>query len=147
MRREPFVAGVEMTMGCDMTHEFSLTQSLRLADSTILAFYHAMPTQLTYYGHAGFKLTTPSGKIVLIDPWLKNPLYDKAEEELKALDRVEIIAITHGHFDHVGDAVEIAKKTRPKLLCTFDLAVALRNALGFPGDGDDSSLVAHFGGE
>jgi len=104
-----------------------------------------MATQLTYFGHAGFKLETPSGKILLIDPWLKNPLFKEGEDELKKLDRADVICLTHGHFDHVGDSVEIAKKTKAKLLCTFDLAVALRNGLGFPED--DSSLVGHFGGE
>ena len=102
-------------------------------------------TQLTYFGHAGFKLHTPSGKILLIDPWLKNPLFDKGEDELKKLNRADVICLTHGHFDHVGDSVEIAKKTKAKLLCTFDLAIALRTALGFPGE--DSSLVGHIGGE
>jgi L-ascorbate metabolism protein UlaG (beta-lactamase superfamily) len=102
-------------------------------------------TQLTYFGHSGFKLQTPSGKVLLIDPWLKNPLFKKGEDELRKLDRVDVICITHGHFDHVGDAVEIADKTKANLLCTFDLAIALRNALGFPGE--DSSLVGHLGGE
>jgi L-ascorbate metabolism protein UlaG (beta-lactamase superfamily) len=101
--------------------------------------------QLTYFGHSGFKLQTPSGKILLIDPWLKNPLFKKGQEELKNLNRADVICITHGHFDHVGDSVEIARKTNAQLLCTFDLAVALRNGLGFPGE--DSSLVGHFGGE
>lgn len=103
-------------------------------------------TQLTYYGHSGFNLTTPSGNVILIDPWLKNPLLQNADELLEKIDRADVICITHGHFDHVGDAVAIAKKTKAKLCCTFDCAIALRNALGFPGDGDDSSLVAHMGG-
>ena len=105
----------------------------------------ATQTQLTYFGHSGFKLQTPSGKVLLIDPWLKNPLFKKGEVELRKLDRVDVICITHGHFDHVGDSVEIAGKTKAKLLCTFDLAIALRNALGFPEE--DSSLVGHLGGE
>jgi L-ascorbate metabolism protein UlaG (beta-lactamase superfamily) len=101
-------------------------------------------TQLTYFGHSGFKLTTPSGNVILIDPWLKNPLLKKGEEMLKKMDRADVICLTHAHFDHVGDAVEIAKKTNAKLCCTFDCAIAVRNALGYPGD--DSSLVLHIGG-
>jgi L-ascorbate metabolism protein UlaG (beta-lactamase superfamily) len=116
-----------------------------LCESVDFHFCLLMTTQLTYFGHSGFKLQTPSGKVLLIDPWLKNPLFKKGEDELRKLDRVDVICITHGHFDHVGDSVEIAGKTKAKLLCTFDLAIALRNALGFPGE--DSSLVGHIGGE
>jgi L-ascorbate metabolism protein UlaG (beta-lactamase superfamily) len=103
-------------------------------------------TQLTYFGHSGFKLVTPSGNVILIDPWLKNPLLKNGEEMLRKIDRADVICLSHAHFDHVGDAVEIAKKTKPKLCCTFDCAIAVRNALGFAAEGDDSSLVAHIGG-
>jgi len=103
-------------------------------------------TQLTWYGHSAFKLVTPRGNVVLIDPWLKNPLFNEGEETLKKIDRADVICLTHGHFDHVGDAVEIAKKTKAKLSCTFDCAAAVRNALDFPGGDDDSSYVSHIGG-
>lgn len=107
-----------------------------------------MATQLTYYGQSAFKLVTPAGNVLLIDPWLKNPLFEiRAEDELKTFARVDVICLTHGHNDHVGESVAIAKKTNPKLLCTHDLAFALRNALGFPTNNDDSSLIGHFGGE
>jgi L-ascorbate metabolism protein UlaG (beta-lactamase superfamily) len=107
----------------------------------------ATGAQLTYYGHAAFKLETPSGKIVLIDPWLKNPTWNEGEEELKRLDRVDLICLTHGHFDHVGESVEIAKKTKAKLVATLDLAAAMRTALGYPAELADSELIGHFGGE
>ena len=103
-------------------------------------------TQLTWYGHSAFKLVTPKGNVIFIDPWLKNPKLENSEEILKKIDRADVICLTHGHFDHVGDAVEIAKKTKAKLCCTFDCAVALRNALGFPGGEDESDYVSHIGG-
>jgi L-ascorbate metabolism protein UlaG (beta-lactamase superfamily) len=103
-------------------------------------------TQLTWYGHASFKLVTGSGNVVFIDPWLKNPVLKNGEEILNKIDRADVICLTHGHFDHVGDAVEIAKKTKAKLCCTFDCAVAVRNALDFPGGDDDSGYVSHIGG-
>jgi L-ascorbate metabolism protein UlaG (beta-lactamase superfamily) len=106
-----------------------------------------MPTQLTFYGQSAFKLETASGKIILIDPWLRNPLLKNAEEELRALDRVDIIAVSHGHSDHVGDSIEIAKRTNAKLLATFDLAAAMGSVLGYPAELLDSSPVGHFGGE
>jgi len=103
-------------------------------------------TQLTWFGHSSFKLVTPKGNVVFVDPWLKNPKLKNGEEILKKIDRADVICLTHGHFDHVGDAVEIAKKTKAKLCCTFDCAIALRNALGFPGGEDDSGFVSHIGG-
>ena len=85
-----------------------------------------METQLTYYGHSAFKLTTPRGHVLLIDPWLTNPLFDKGKDELKALKRADLILLTHGHFDHVGDSVDIAKRTGAKLVATFDLSAAMK---------------------
>jgi L-ascorbate metabolism protein UlaG (beta-lactamase superfamily) len=105
-----------------------------------------MATQLTWYGHSAFRLVTPNGKVVFIDPWLRNPVFKGAEEILKKIDRADVICLTHGHFDHVGDAVEIAKKTKAKLCCTFDCAVAVRNALNFPGGEEESGYVSHIGG-
>jgi L-ascorbate metabolism protein UlaG (beta-lactamase superfamily) len=106
-----------------------------------------MPTQLTFYGQAAFKLETPSGRILLIDPWLRNPLLPNAEDELRALDRVDVICLTHGHGDHVGDSIEIAKRTKAKLLATHDLATAMRTALGYPEELVTTELCGHFGGE
>jgi L-ascorbate metabolism protein UlaG (beta-lactamase superfamily) len=62
---------------------------------------------LTWLGHASFRLESDNGKRIYVDPWLTgNP---KAPEgELKP-DRVDIIAVTHGHSDHVGDTVELSK--------------------------------------
>src|SRR5438128_6938200 len=82
---------------------------IALARSDVFAFVTTMAemTQLTWYGHAAFKLIAPSGHVLLIDPWLTNPVYDKGKDELGGLKRVDLIFLTHGHSDHVGDAVEI----------------------------------------
>src|SRR5205085_9527128 len=100
-----------------------------------------MATQLTYYGHASFKLITPAGKIVLIDPWLKNPTWGNGEEELKNLTRVDLICMTHGNSDHVGETVEIAKKTKAKLLATYELAAAMRLVIRYQAELADSELT------
>ncbi|HJT81142.1 MAG TPA: MBL fold metallo-hydrolase, partial [Chthoniobacterales bacterium] len=86
-----------------------------------------METQLTYYGHAAFKLVTPRGNVLLIDPWLNNPLFEKGKDELAGLKRVDLILLTHGHFDHVGESVDIAKRTGAKLVATFDLSAAMKS--------------------
>ena len=89
-------------------------------------------TKLTWYGHAAFKIETPSGKVVLLDPWIKNPANKNAEADLKALEKVDLVLISHGHGDHIGDSVEIAKKTGAQLVATFDLGKAIVQYQGFP---------------
>jgi L-ascorbate metabolism protein UlaG (beta-lactamase superfamily) len=70
--------------------------------------------KLTWLGHATFRLETPSGKIVLVDPWVMgNPVCPEAE---KKLNKVDVMLVTHGHFDHIADAVEIAKKYNPTVV-------------------------------
>ena len=103
-------------------------------------------TQLAWYGQAAFKIVTSSGNVLLIDPWLTNPVFEKAKEEIAALDRVHFIVLTHGHSDHVGDAVEIGKRTRAKLVTTFDLSAALVTALGYPSELADVETTGHMGG-
>jgi L-ascorbate metabolism protein UlaG (beta-lactamase superfamily) len=62
---------------------------------------------LTWLGHSSFRFDTPGGKRVYVDPWLDNPKCPDAEKEP---ERIDLIAITHGHGDHVGNAVDLAKK-------------------------------------
>jgi L-ascorbate metabolism protein UlaG (beta-lactamase superfamily) len=67
--------------------------------------------KLTWLGHATFRIETPAGRILLIDPWVMgNPACPLAEKEIK---KVDVLLCTHGHGDHIGDAVEIAKKHNP----------------------------------
>ena len=106
-----------------------------------------METQLTWYGQSAFKILTPTGKVLLVDPWLTNPVFEKAKDELAALKHVDLILVTHGHSDHVGDAVEIGKRTRAKLVATFDLADAIVKHLGYPAELAQADTIGHFGGE
>ncbi len=106
-----------------------------------------MDTQLTWYGQSAFKIVTPSGKVLLVDPWLSNPVFKNAKDEIAALRDVDLILITHGHSDHVGDAVDIGKKTGAKLVATFDVADAMVKHLGYPAEQAQMDTVGHFGGE
>src|SRR5437667_2156781 len=104
-----------------------------------------MDTQLTWYGQSAFKIVTPGGKVLLVDPWLSNPVFNRGKEEIAALKRVDLILITHGHSDHVGDAVEIGKRTRAKLVATYDLSAAMTTVLGYPAELADTETTGHFG--
>ena len=70
--------------------------------------------KLTWLGHATFRFETPGGKTILVDPWVMgNPMCPDSEKNFKKLD---VMLCTHGHFDHIGDAVEIAKKHNPTVV-------------------------------
>ena len=138
------VPGCPATISAERPSE---TSSPSLADRLLFDFVIIMDTQLTWYGQSGFKIVTPGGKILLVDPWLSNPVFDKAKQEIAALKHVDLILITHGHSDHVGDAVQIGKNTGAKLVATFDLADAMVKHLGYPADQAQADTVGHFGGE
>jgi L-ascorbate metabolism protein UlaG (beta-lactamase superfamily) len=106
-----------------------------------------MATQLTWYGQSGYKIVTPGGKVLLIDPWLDNPLLENGKEEVAKLKSVDLIVLTHGHGDHVGESVEIAKQTGAKLVANADLAAAMVSVLGFPSDQAGFDTVGHIGGQ
>lgn len=81
--------------------------------------------EILYIGHSTFLFKTPGGQGLLIDPWVAgNP---SCPEEVKKLDRVDTMLITHGHFDHMGDAVSIAREFTPEIACSFELAFWLEN--------------------
>ena len=69
----------------------------------------ARPT-FTYLGHSTIRCDLPDGRVILIDPWVNNPT---CPEALQALDRIDAMLITHGHFDHISDAVDLAVSHRP----------------------------------
>lgn len=104
-------------------------------------------TELTWYGHAAFKLKTPSGKILMLDPWLTNPSNKNGKDDLAKLEKVDLILVTHGHADHVGNSVEIAKRTGARLVTTFDLGKGMVTYGGFPKEQMGFDTQGNFGGE
>ena len=106
-----------------------------------------METQLTWYGHAAFKIKTATDKILLIDPWVTNPAFASGKDELTGLDRVDLILLTHGHSDHVGNAVEIGRRTGAILVSNFELNAAMISVLGYPEAQAPNETTGHLGGE
>jgi L-ascorbate metabolism protein UlaG (beta-lactamase superfamily) len=106
----------------------------------------AAQTQLHWYGQSAFKLTTPTGKVILIDPWITNPVNPNGKTDLANLNRADLVLVTHGHFDHVGDAMTIAKKTNAPLVSTADLGQALVES-GYPKNLVTLDTQGNFGGE
>lgn len=67
--------------------------------------------ELLWLGHSATRITTPGGKVILIDPYLtKNPKTPEKWKNLEALGKIDLILVTHAHGDHLGDAPELAKK-------------------------------------
>ena len=110
----------------------------------------ASTTTLTWHGHAAFEIGTPNGVVILIDPWLTNPANPKVKEKkdpLEHIQKADYILITHGHFDHVGDAVTIAKKTGTRLITNFELGTNMGKLLGYPKEQMGFDSLMNVGGE
>ena len=102
--------------------------------------------RIIYFGHSTFGLTTPSGQFALIDPWvMTNP---RCPEKLRKLTRLDAIFLTHGHTDHMGDMLELAREFRPKIVATFETYLWLESkqtgAQCLPGNKGGSQKVGDF---
>ena len=96
---------------------FSLTAVL-----AVLAGTSAQAADVQWFGQAAFKITTPGGKVILIDPFItRNPKTPEALKDLSKLGPVDLILVTHGHGDHVGDTVKIAAESGAKVGMNADM--------------------------
>jgi len=84
-------------------------------------------TELLWLGQASFRIKTPTGKIIVIDPWLtggpKTP--EPYKSNLSALGKVDLLLVTHAHVDHLGDAPDIAKLNNTVLFGPADMVTPL----------------------
>jgi L-ascorbate metabolism protein UlaG (beta-lactamase superfamily) len=95
---------------------------------------------ITWYGHACVELRTPGGRTVLIDPWFGNPRSPRSAADVTACD---LLLVTHGHDDHLGDALAIASRLRPAWPCIHEMSLWLARRL--PG-GSDQVIGMNKGG-
>ncbi len=78
---------------------------------------------LTWLGHNTFKLVSREGVVLLLDPWVEsNPACPPA---LRKFDKMDVMTISHGHGDHMADAVTLAKKFRPTVVCNYEIHLYL----------------------
>ncbi len=97
-----------------------LLATIILWSTSLLAAEIGQGVQVTFLGHAAFKITSPQGVVVLIDPFLKNN--PKTPAAMKEVEKADLILVTHGHGDHLGDAISIAQKTNATVIGIAELA-------------------------
>ena len=104
---------------------------------------HPRPS-FTWLGHATVRCNLPGGEVVVIDPWVMgNPA---CPDPLKRLDRMDAMLITHAHSDHMADAVELAKRHRPRHVvgcyevCTWLQSKGIENCSGMNLGGSQELL-------
>jgi L-ascorbate metabolism protein UlaG (beta-lactamase superfamily) len=88
-------------------------------------------TAITWYGHACVELVTPGGVTVLFDPWFANPAGSRDPD---TVDRCDLLLVSHGHADHMGNAIPIASRTRPAWPAIHELTLWLSSVYSAPND-------------
>ncbi|MBW2147590.1 MAG: metal-dependent hydrolase [Deltaproteobacteria bacterium] len=85
-------------------------------------------TIIQWLGHSFFRITSPGGRVILIDPWAEgNPSAAVGVEEI---DRADLVLVTHDHFDHLGQAADLIKKTGALAVANVETAQRMQNELG-----------------
>jgi L-ascorbate metabolism protein UlaG (beta-lactamase superfamily) len=84
-----------------------------------------MSLSITWLGHSAFLVVLPTGQRLLFDPWLGNPNCPPALAKPEALKPIDLILVSHGHSDHVGDVVQIGRATGAPVVCMFEVGLYL----------------------
>jgi len=73
--------------------------------------------EITWLGHGTYQFRLQTGEVILVDPWIEgNPAYPAAHK----IDRVDVILVSHGHFDHIHDVLPLAAKFSPTIVCIYE---------------------------
>ena len=93
-------------------------------------------TQIEWLGQAGFRITTPGGKLIVVDPWIKGgpKTPAKYKNDFAALGKIDLLLVSHGHGDHLGDAPDLAKLNKTKLYGPADMVTPLITIGALPAD-------------
>ncbi len=101
---------------------FALSLTGAVTAFTQPAFAQNGKAELLWLGQSAFRLTTPNGKVIMIDPWLRlNPKTPEEYKNLEKLGKIDLILVTHGHFDHIADAPALALMHKARVYAPGDL--------------------------
>jgi L-ascorbate metabolism protein UlaG (beta-lactamase superfamily) len=81
--------------------------------------------QITWLGHSAFLIGLPDGRRMLTDPWLSNPNCPPSFANADALEPIDLILLSHGHSDHLGEVVAISGATSAPVACLFEVGIYL----------------------
>jgi L-ascorbate metabolism protein UlaG (beta-lactamase superfamily) len=106
----------------DMRHTLKFLLVCALAFSGIHADAQSTPVKVQWLGQSAFKITSPEGKVIITDPWLKaNPLTPVEFKTLENLGKVDVLLVSHGHLDHFADAPALAKLNNVPMYAPGDM--------------------------
>ena len=101
---------------------FKLYYSIFVMALLIFSFTPVQAFELQWFGQSAFKITTPGDKVSLIDPFItRNPKTPKELKDLNKLGKIDLILVTHGHGDHVGDSAQLSKMSGAKVAMNADM--------------------------
>ena len=105
-----------------MKIEFKWLVAVGMVLSSLVAHAQTPQVKVQWLGQSAFKITSPEGKVLITDPWLKaNPLTPVEFKTLENLGKVDVLLVTHGHLDHFADAPALAKLNNVPMYAPGDM--------------------------
>jgi len=107
----------------------SILMATMMAGVVSFATSAVQATEVTWYGQAAVKIVSSGGKVIIIDPFIsKNPKTPKALKDLSKIGKIDLLLITHGHGDHLGDVKKLAEMSGAKVGLNADMGRSVAKA-------------------
>lgn len=105
-------------------HATALIAAVVAALSLFASVAFAAEVEVLWLGHSTVRITSVEGKVIVIDPFLKkNPKTPAQYRDLNAVGKVDLILVTHGHSDHIGDLQELARLSGATVVANWEMGL------------------------